>query len=402
MKKEVKKQNEPQKKKKSKFLTIFICIFLSVIIIFGSVLGIVTAVNYANAAARYEGTLLSRGALNYLSSYYKYKYMVGLAQSGVEAYDSPYFWDKVAEGEEKSYGELLEESFKEYISGLLVANHLFSVSSSYTSEDRRIVSDKLASVLKSHGGSVSEFNEKSSKYGFSYSDLESAAELIYKAARTQLVLYGAGGENLKGSSAETVSECEKYFATYSHVSLLFIRSEDVIETDSDGNAYLRNMTDEEKAAREEMKSKLRAAIESYNANTDGKITPETFDYYYKQSDSDMDMRLSGYYFNPSAEMTKSFAEEFPEVVSLALSMKVGEYAETECSVGTCFIYKSENVKGAYADTKNDYFSDFYSDAVYFLYPRVLSELSEGVIFTDKFEEVDIISLPKNYEISIGF
>ena len=75
MKKEVKKQNEPQKKKKSKFLTIFICIFLSVIIIFGSVLGIVTAVNYANAAARYEGTLLSRGALNYLSSYYKYKYI---------------------------------------------------------------------------------------------------------------------------------------------------------------------------------------------------------------------------------------------------------------------------------------------------------------------------------------
>ena len=162
------------------------------------------------------------------------------------------------------------------------------------------------------------------------------------------------------------------------------------------------MTDEEKAAREEMKSKLRAAIESYNANTDGKITPETFDYYYKQSDSDMDMRLSGYYFNPSAEMTKSFAKEFPEVVSLALSMKVGEYAETECSVGTCFIYKSENVKGAYADTKNDYFSDFYSNAVYFLYPRVLSELSEGVIFTDKFEEVDIISLPKNSEISIGF
>ena len=403
MKKQETKLNKAGvEKKKSKFLLIFVCIFLAIVIILGSVLGIITAVNSANAAARYEGVNLSRGALNYLSSYYKYRYMVGLAQNGVEAYDSPSFWESVGEGEEKSYGELLRDSFKEYVSGLLVANHLFSVSSRYTSEHKKAVKEKLTAVLNSHGKSVSAFNEKSAKYGFTYSDIEDAAELIYKANMAQLVLYGAEGANLKSSASETVAECEKYLATYSHVSLMFIRDENVIEKDNDGNVYLRDMTAEEKAAREEIKASMRAAIENFKSNADGKITPETFEYYYKKSDSDMDMLSTGYYFNVNAAMTQSFAEEFSEVVELALSMKVGEYAETECSIGTCFIYKYENVKGAYADQDNDYFSDFYADAVYYLYPRVLSELSKGVIFTDKFDEVDILSVPKNYEISIGF
>jgi hypothetical protein len=112
------------------------------------------------------------------------------------------------------------------------------------------------------------------------------------------------------------------------------------------------------------------------------------------------MYEKGYYFRAESETTAEFAGEFPEIVERALTMKKSEYAEVECSIGTCFIYRYEPKKGAYTDKDNLFFSDFYSDASDYLYRESLRELSVLVEFRDAYFALDTLSIPKNYEFYV--
>ena len=162
-----------------------------------------------------------------------------------------------------------------------------------------------------------------------------------------------------------------------------------------------DLTEEEKAERARVALLLRNAINERNNEGDGDwITPEMFEAYLPTSDGDKEMHSKGYYFRAEAEKTAEFAEEFPEVVEKALSLKVGEYAEADCDIGTCFIYRYDVKKGAYSDSSNVFFSDFYSDAADSLYSKTLDELSVLVEFRKHFDEIDALSVPKNYEFYV--
>ena len=390
---------------KNRFLTIFICIFASVVLTFGAVLGIVAGVRSARAVVTYENVRVDAGALRYLAAYYKVTYIKALRASGVNANDDERFWNRTDESG-KTYRELYTESFEGYIRALVASANVFLTYSSYTKADEASVMATVEDVLTYQaGGSEKEFNKAAEKYGFDYDDFCSAAELLYQAGKAKSVIYGNDGEAL-GYSAE---ESKKYFETYSHVSLLFIRTEEVFVTDDegnlvygdDGNVLTREMTEEERAERLSMIDKLTAAIESKKVGGDHQITTQMFELYLEKSDGDAEMHEKGYYFNKNASATQEFYAEFPEIVDTALEMELYDYARVDCSIGVCFIYKYDPTDGAYSDSENLFFSDFYSDAADYLYEDILNTLSPEIRVKDKFFETDYVAIPmlSSYVIS---
>ena len=382
---------------KNRALVIFISIFLAIVLIFGCVLGLITALKGAKAVVRYDGVVADAECVSYLAAYYKMQHIRSLRLMGIDARDTEAFWASESETGE-TYGELLRESFREYVSMLVAANSIYLSYSSYTADDKLTVSQTAEEILKyKANGSVATFNEKCEKYGFNYNDFCNAAALLYKSQRAEEIIYGADGKNLAGYP----EECEKYFDTYSHVSLIFVRDEKLLERDADGNilydelgnACLRDMTDEERAERENTVATLDAAIEAKRLGGDGQITPEMFEIFLAKTDGDVSMNETGYYFHASSETTAEFASEFPEVVERALSMSKYEYAKVECSIGVCYIYKYDNVADAYSDTENPFFSDFYADAADYLYLQTLRAFAGEVAFTDGFDEIDVVAIP---------
>ena len=225
-------------------------------------------------------------------------------------------------------------------------------------------------------GSVDRFNEMAEKYHFDYDDFHNAAAILYKAKRASEVIYGADGKNL----INFPSLCEEYLQNYSHVSLLFVKIND-------------SMTDEEKAEKQQIIDTLSAAIEAKNTGNGSPITEEMFNTYLMDSDGDEAMHSRGYYFRRGAEKTAEFYTAFPEVIDASIDMKVGEYRKVECMVGVCFIYKTEPTSGAYADSSNVFFSDFYSDAAAHHYKNTLKALCGEVKFTGRYEKLSPTEIP---------
>lgn len=375
---------------KNRFLTTFVGIFLAIVLVLSGVLVISLGVKNANAVVKYGNVTLDEGTVNYLISYYKLLYLEELNMSGIEAYDRDSFWaSEVEDG--KSYGEHFKESVREYIASVVAAADIYLTYATYTPDDKLSVALTCEEILKYKAeGDVSVFNDHAEKHSFDYNDFQNAAALLYKAQRAAIVLYGEDGENLENSP----EECEKYFDTYSHVSLLFLRDETLIETDEESNVSLRDMTDEERVERISLAEEIRAKI------TAGTMTPEEFENYLEKSDGDPVANEKEYYFHESADATSKFAVEFPTIVDASLKMNIGEYIEVDTSAGICFIYKCENTEGAYAYEDNPFFSDFYSDAALYLYSEVLSELAGEVNFKDAYGDIDALSIPMIEEFYI--
>ena len=203
---------------KSKFLTIFVCIFLSVVLVFGSILGIVMIVNNSKIVVKGGSVSMDEGVVNYFASTFKITYIAGLKSLGVTGVrDKDDFWARTADNG-KSYGELLAEEFREYLSELVSANMIFNGSYSLDGGDRRIIEDTAKELLSEKAdGDINAFNQLASTYGFDYDSLLKAAEILYKAEVVQSLIYGSDGKQLLAELAD------EYLKKYSRVSLAFIR-----------------------------------------------------------------------------------------------------------------------------------------------------------------------------------
>lgn len=387
-----------------RFLIIFVSALLAVVLLVGGIFALVVGINNADAVATLDAVNVDAGCVRYLASYYKMLYLKALNTAGVGATDTAAFWQSEKE-DGVSYGEDFAASFKEYLAALIASANLYLGVTTYSGDDRAAVDKAVKEILDYRaGGSVDRFNDMAKKYGFDYDDFKSAAALLYKSSRAMTLIYGDNGDKLKAYP----DRCAEYLATYSHVSLLFVRTEELFLTDDEGNYVynddgsiaLRDMTAEEKAVRTEIIDTLTAAIEAKNTGNDMQINEIMFENYLLQSDGDPSMYEKGYYFNSSASATAEFATAFPEVVDAALDMRVGEYRRVDCSIGVCFIYRYDVSVNAYADEENPFFSDFYPDAMTHLYYASLDTLSLEVSFSDSFNEIDPASIPKIEELYI--
>ena len=403
---EVKKEKNTNEQKQkmspqNRNLLIFVCIFVSFVVIFSSTLGIIMGVINAKTVVKYESTRMYEGDVIYLASVFKSSYISYLNKSGVKnVRDSEGFWSSDSGVEGKTYGDLLRAAFYEYLCGIAVKNSLYLDTKKFGKTEKNEVKAKVDKKLALLNLDKESFNALYDETLFEYDDFLSGSYLLTKADAAFATIYGSDGTAI----ASYTDECEKYLKTYTHVALIFLRTEDAYVFDENGqltydennNVIMRDLTDEERAEREKSAESLREYIKNAEEGLGNAISPETFELYMKEkSDTDPEMMDRGYYFHPNAEITGQFYDVYPEVVKRAFEMEIGEYAEVECSDSVCFIYRYDVTAGAYADRTNVFFSDFYSDAADYSFTESIRTLSSEVVFSEKFANIDIVSIPAN-------
>ena len=360
----------------NKFLRIFIPVFLAIVLGLGAVLGLIAAVKEVRSVVKYENISMDKETVHYLASYYKMIYIRSLKLSGVDASDTEEFWQS-EKSEGVSYGDDFKASFAQYVASLAVAANIYLENKEYTAQDKIIVSRSCEEILFAYtNNSISDFNDETKDLGFDFNDFKNAAAILYKAEQAGSLIYGVSGEKIASNPAL----CEEYLSEYSHVYLLFYNTKG-------------DMTDSEREAKEAKISELTDAINAKNNGENMAINSEVFMSNLKSSDGDSAMHEIGYYFHPSAEKTAEFATAFAEVVSASYEMNEGDFLRVDCSVGTCFIYKTAPSAGAYSDENNIFFSDFYADASAYHYTLALTELISDVTFKDTYYDIDILSIP---------
>jgi hypothetical protein len=133
------------------------------------------------------------------------------------------------------------------------------------------------------------------------------------------------------------------------------------------------------------------------------MSPVSFDSYIAKHDEGVSAnRNKGYYFHESSAYTAEFAEAFPEVVSAALDMQIGEYEKVELSIGVCYIYKYEPTAADYLVFEDGTFSDFYLNGAAYMYSRILEELSSNVNIKESYSAIDPVTLPYNSDLIAKF
>ena len=279
---------------KSKVVVFFVGGFLALVLIFGMVLGSIAIVKNAGAVVSYEGVTMDKEVASFFLSRFKVEYLSSLLSGGYElADDTEEFWaSEYSEG--VTHGERYEQMAEKYLKEIVVSTYLFDRYASLDSSDKEKIRKTAQEILTYHAdGDETIFNSSVQKYGFSYDSFLDAVEMLYKSNRAFTVIYGTDGSRI---ATDTVA-CEDYLQEYSHVKLLFIRTESKLTTDVSGAQEIVPLDEEEKAERQRRLAELRAAMDAYKNDADGQMTPESFEYFlgkYGEGDSSMDS--IGYYF----------------------------------------------------------------------------------------------------------
>ena len=390
---------------KRKPLIILISVFVGAVICFGAVFGIIAAVKNKRAVMKYGNIYLTEGVANYLAATNKTYFIRRL---GMEITDSPEFWDRDS-GDGRTYGEILRADTEAYIKEVVAANYLFDRYSSLTSAEKSAIkkaaSDRIDLI---YDGDMDKFNEEASKMGFDYSDFVEGTKMLYKYEKARAAIYGQDGEVL--SNGGYYSECDKYYEFYSHVKLLFIRTESEFVTDEDGNRIdgpdgkhqTEELSSAEKTKRLEDIAAIDAAIEALKSGGNMQMTPQMFDSYLEKYSYDYELSLGGYYFSPYSSYTDLYLTQqeglpsYADIANAALEAELYEYVRIEHEDGICYLYKYDREQYAYAiDSYSEFFEDFYSLASYYLYYENLKAISGEVEVREKFGRIDPVSLPYN-------
>ncbi len=384
----------------NRFVIVLVSVFLAVVIAVGGIFAIVLGIKNSRAFVKYDGITLSKEETYFFASYYKNQYMASLSKSGVAATDTQEFWNTKC-NYVNTYGEFLEYNTREYLKQIIISNHLFDTYTKLTESEKKDLKLAASEILDYQAsGDVDKFNSATEKFGFSYSNFYKVTEMLYKTLVIKRVLFGDDGSKI----ASETELCEDYLSEYSHVKLMFIRTEKDFKLDEDGNRVqednqdvLIELSEEEKAKRKEDITAIRNAIIGIETGAEIQMSPTMFDNYlaiYKSGYDDKD--ANGFYFHEDSEYTKEFSSALPDVVAAALDMNVNTYKEVKTDFGVCFIYKYQATPGAYTEKSDtSCFTDFYKNASAASFEDILKELSENVSFTDNYDSLDVIALPNN-------
>ena len=407
MNKNTETKNHPKRNRKNnKGIIIFVSVFLSMVLTLGIVLVSVMEARASRAVVEFDGLTMDMETVSYFASACKNDFMRMLSDSKVEnVIDQPAFWKTVAEGGEKTYGELLSEYTELSIRRLMASVYLYDSYLTLSYGDRKAIENIAGSIVdvSEAYGDKKLFNKLASIYGFDYDALVKATEIMYKEATVKNHIYGTNGSNLKNFP----DLCEEYLKEYTHVKLLYIRTESKYVYDQNGNRVVDQnnkyvteaLNETEKAERLSIIEEIRGFI---NANADAEMTPELFDTYLgKYDELDADMREDGYYFHKNSIFTKRYPSAHKGVIEKSYSMEIDTYDEIYIDGGVYFIYKYQPTSNIYTTTISEAcFTDFYSNLANKLFVETLDEMGEFVVFKDAYLELDLITLPYNYKYRI--
>lgn len=401
-------ENTSVKKKDNKML-IFICIFMSAVLFAGAIFGTVFAVRNANAVIEYNGVRMTRGVANYFASYAKAIYLNSQLADVEGAEDTPEFWNTPQMGT-KTYGEGMTEYVREYLVAVVAGAYLYDSAARLNSEAKNTIKTAAQNrLLYIADGNKKEFNKLVEPFGFDYDDFYDATEMMYKATMAPYVMYGADAAALKDNFSAVN---EFYNSSYRRVRLLFIRTVEDFKldddgnrrTDEEGNDKLFLLSDAEISDREEDIALIKQAIANIESGEGAQMSEDSFDSWLeKYRATNMHLASSGEYYYSESDYTARAFEEFPDVVIKALGMPKNSFSYVDIeNFGVCFIYRTELVSGAYTNTDKDGpFSDFYSNLSSYSYKKELESRVGEVNVRDKFEKLNLITLPTNGMYTIG-
>ncbi len=402
-KNKIKTQKTAKHNKKGRFLLIFVCIFLAIVLIFAGVLIAISASRTSASVAYYKTVAMDKETANYFVTKYKSIYKAELEASVDNVSDTRFFWNSLAE-DGKTYGEHLVEGAREYIAEILITNYLFDKYATLTSSERNKITKAVEDTITyTVGGDGNAFEEDVKKYGFSYKSYKTAAVMLYKSQMAKSIICGTDGSALKDEN-ELI---QGYISEYSHVKLLFIRTETTFELDTDGNRkkddngnyILRDLTSEEKAARVALIQEIKGYINA--TGSEAAMNPTMFDNYLTSYDEgDSDSHAYGYYLHPASEFTLVFYGKYPELTEKIFELgEVGEngkFAYADVEVGTCFVYKyAASAADLDENSLAECFADFYTNLSSVFFERQITALKSDVKFKKKFSQIDILGLPYN-------
>lgn len=360
--------------KKHSFLPIFICIFVALVLIFGVVMGIVIGVSNARSAAKYGSINMSEGALRAYVSKYKSEYVAALIGGGVDFYEHESFWSSAAD-DGGSYGDYLKAAVEARVRETVVKAALFDEVGALSATDKNRINQACEEVLSDRaGGDEGEFNRLTAPYGFTYSDMKEMVTVVYKADRALEAIYGTNGAKVV---YRTDGLCREFLSGYSHIYILFIRTE--------------GYEGEDRAEREAAINTVRDAIAAKNEGGDFIMNGDMFfNYLNTLGDDTPENKLHGYYLREGSAYTAASLLEAPALTEKALDMEIGEFSEVEFDTGgVCFIYKCEPSPDAYLSASIvSGLSDFTALAAEYCFESDVAAFTESVVLTEKYYAAD--------------
>lgn len=371
-----------RKIKTGAILPIIVSAVLGIILTFGIVLGAIAIVREARSAVSYKGIRVDRGTAAYLASTYKASYKG-----------------------DKSDTAALEAETEEYVRRIVVAAYLYDRMAGRDKKGDAWVEKNTSEVLEYKAeGSVEKFNEIAEPMGFDYKDFVKGTELIYKAVSALDAIYGVNGSAL--SYSENAALAEEYFTEYTHVKLIFIRTETEFALDEEGNRVPNgdgtdmtvSLSEEKKAERLRDIAEIRELIENAKAGVGTEMSLETFNSYYEKYNDEPEYAESGYYLHKNSAFTQYLAGEGgqPKLVEAALGMEIGEWGIATDGEITTVIYKYAPLMPDYAASElNRFFTDFYKDAAEHSFMKSVDELTADVKVKKKYHAIDVAALEKN-------
>ena len=395
--------------KTKKLLTVISASFVGFVLLFGIVLGAVSAIITSSYVVFYKGTGIDSGSLNYLSTYYKAMCIRELNLAGYSVYDDEEFWSDI-------YDEDSGETFGEYLQGFVLANIkellaaavVFDMADSLKNSEKEKIADALDSRISYlWGGDRRAFSAEAEKYGFDYKDAIAAAELLYKKSVLGDRLFGDDGTGV----FYDFDKCEDIFSEYRRVKFIFIRTETVLARDEDGNPIMENgaslyraLSDGEREERLSLVEEISTLCENINS---GAADPLAFDEYAARVKTLFgeisNTELSGYYLHPESAFTNAFAKSYPDSVMGAMELDIGECCYVPCTdenggfAGACFMYRDEIPKGEYPyyyDNEEDgFFGDFTSIAKVRMTDSMVSEVIPAIQVSEKWDKVLLTKMP---------
>ena len=399
------------------------CIFLAIALVLGVVFGTVSLVKNNRAVLSYHGVTVDEPMYRYFASTYKGTFIQNLKTLyGVtDAGDSEAFFKQIDPETGKSYGALFEQNLEEYVRTLLISSYLFDRSIGLSKSDKELIQRSISLIIKDD---EKAFDREVGQYGFDADAVRACAELIYKASRLRALYRG------NVSATEDPEACNAFYRDhYTLVTLLFIRTETVFLYDESGNRLtdsetgydaVRSLDSAERAKREEDILLLRGGIEALHKGENGAITEiamrEFLKTYYR--DDSLERADSGYYLSSGEGFTKELSELLPSVVSTALALPIGDFAEVvvtaddyseeELSLGTpfigsCFIYRRPLPDEGYTVAENaQMFAAFYSGVGAYTLQRQLSTALPEVKHGGRFGTFSPVTVPYTYLYTVKF
>ncbi len=410
----------PEQPKKKNVLLIVIAVMVSIALAVGIVLGVVNFILSRKAVVEYKGVRINEKEAAYLVSVYKTEYMASLNSRGIAAKDTSEFWETQNPDGSGTFGEGFTRAADSYLKAIAVGVYLYDQNAELDKVTKQSIETKAASVaeyLYNTEGFEALFEADAAKMGYDYEAYLNAAVMLYKYSISCSVVYGDSGEG----AAYLPQKCIEYLnACYSHVRLVFIRTESTFETDDEGNRVeesgeykLKAIESSEKEERVQEIESIKKLISDYNSGNASIDSQYISDLLQKYKAEQAASRIEkGYYFSPYSEYTASFTEDesMSRVVDMAYSMNIdsSQNAFSWCEVSVsgingkketafCLIYKSPCVASAYADSDlSEFFTDFYKDAAaLYIHPQDIAARSAEIETKDKFYDMQVVGIPYN-------